>query len=298
MEPTVDGVPAGDVFLDTLNAYGITDIFSSPGSEWPPVWEALAKYEAEKRTHPRYWNCRHEALAVSMGLGYTKACGRMSAQLFHSSVGPTQATMALRTAYQELIPMLVSSGQTTTLGERGFEAVDPTRYVGSQWLRYLMDVGGPARLMEPFTKWSDSALSTESYPSTLQHACRVALAPPQGPTYVCLAFETLLNDVPAHLIPRPTPPAGPALPDPGLLDQVAKLLLESRSPVIVTEEAGRDPENVARLVALAEALGIPVVEAQSPAYLNFPRSHPLHAGFNVRPLMKDADAVLLIGVRG
>ena len=81
----------------------------------------MAEYkwpEAEKRTHPRYWNCRHEALAVSIGLGYTKACGRMSAQLFHSSVGPTQATMALRTAYQELIPMLVSSGQTTTSSGR------------------------------------------------------------------------------------------------------------------------------------------------------------------------------------
>lgn len=298
MREQANAQAAGDVFLEILNSYGIEDIFSSPGSEWPPVWESLAKYEAQGRKHPRYWNCRHEALAVSMGLGYTKASGKMSAQLFHSSVGPTQATMALRTAYQELIPMLVASGQTTTIGETGFDPIDPPQFVGSQWLRYLMDVGGPARLMAPFCKWSDSALSMESYPSALQHACRIALAPPQGPAYLCLPFEVLLGQVPEHLIPRATPPAGPTLPDPVLLDRIASILAESRFPLIVTEDAGRDVANVGRLVALAETLGIAVVEAQSAAYLNFPRNHPLHRGFDAKAFLREADAILLLGVRG
>ncbi len=289
---------ASEVFLDTLTAYGVEDIFSSPGSEWPPVWEALVKYQVEGRAAPRYWNCRHEALSVSIGLGYTKASGRMSAQLFHSSVGPTSAAMALRTAYQELIPMLVSSGQSTTLGERGFEAIDQTKYVGGQWLRYLLDVGGPARLMEPYVKWSDSTLGVESYPSMLQHACRVALAPPQGPVFLCISFETLLNDVPAGLVLRTTPPALPGSPPSDQLDALAAMLLNANTPVIVTEEAGRDVRNVPLLVELAETLGIGVFESQSPAYLNFPRSHPLHQGFDAKSALESADLIVMISVRG
>lgn len=289
---------AAEVFLDTLMAYGVEEIFSSPGSEWPPVWEALAKYQAEGRAVPRYWNCRHEQLSVSIGLGYTKASGRMSAQLFHSSVGPTSAAMALRTAYQELIPMFVSAGLTVTLGERSFEPIEETKYVGGQWLRYLLDVGGPARLMEPYSKWSDSTVAAESFPSMLQHACRVALAPPQGPVFLCISFETLLNDVPASLILRNTPPAVAGSAPSDQLDALAAMLLKARAPVIVTEEAGRDPQNVPLLVELAETLGIGVFESQSPAYLNFPRSHPLHQGFDAKTALDSADLILMVSVRG
>src|SRR3970282_1607451 len=68
-----------------------------------------------------------------------------------------------------------------------------------------------------------------------------------------------------------------------------------RKPLIITEEAGRDPATVRSLVALAEALGAPVAEAWQPYYVNFPRDHPLYAGVvpEIESLVKDADAVLL-----
>ena len=40
----------------------IETIVSSPGSEWPPVWEALAELTAKGRSEPSFINCRHEAL--------------------------------------------------------------------------------------------------------------------------------------------------------------------------------------------------------------------------------------------
>ena len=35
-----------EVLIDILNGYGVEAIFSSPGSEWPPLWEALARRQA------------------------------------------------------------------------------------------------------------------------------------------------------------------------------------------------------------------------------------------------------------
>jgi acetolactate synthase I/II/III large subunit len=36
------------VLLTILNGYGVDHIFCSPGSEWPPVWEELARRRAQQ----------------------------------------------------------------------------------------------------------------------------------------------------------------------------------------------------------------------------------------------------------
>ncbi len=67
--------------------------------------------------------------------------------------------------------------------------------------------------------------------------------------------------------------------------------------MIVTEELGKNPAAVARLVTLAETLGAPVVEAWQPTYVNFPRTHPLYGGVaatEMPALVKDADLVFLV----
>ena len=75
----------GKALVKIFERAGIDYIFSSPGTEWPPVWEALA--EAEERGDSRigYLNCRHEALAVAMASGYTKIAGKPQAVLLHRS---------------------------------------------------------------------------------------------------------------------------------------------------------------------------------------------------------------------
>ena len=57
--------------LKVMQRTGIDYILSSPGSEWPPVWEALAEQTAQGIQKPGYVNCRHEAVACSM-----TTCGR------------------------------------------------------------------------------------------------------------------------------------------------------------------------------------------------------------------------------
>ena len=56
----------GQVMLKAIERSGIDFILSSPGSEWPPVWEALAEAAARGAQKPKYINCRHEAVAVAM----------------------------------------------------------------------------------------------------------------------------------------------------------------------------------------------------------------------------------------
>ena len=114
--------------------------------------------------------------------------------------------------------------------------------------------------------------------------------------FVSVPTEYLMETM-AHALP----PA-PALPSPAR-GRIRRRSPRSRGnsakrkrPVIITEEAGRDPATVDALVALAETLGAPVAEAWQPYYVNFPRDHPLYAGVaveNMKSLVDEADAVLL-----
>ncbi|MCP4886284.1 MAG: hypothetical protein GY904_06695 [Planctomycetaceae bacterium] len=62
-------------------------------------------------------NCRHESLAVSLAIGYYKSTGKMAAVCLPTGLGVLNGAMALRTAKQEKIPMLLISPDTVSCGE-------------------------------------------------------------------------------------------------------------------------------------------------------------------------------------
>src|SRR5882672_10926734 len=126
---------------------GVERIFASPGSDWAPLWEALAK-PYQPGEVPEYISSRHEETAVGMASGYAKATGKLPALVLHTTVGALHATMGLRAALHERIPMVVMAGESVDFSEN--EEVK----AGRQWLRVLTDLGGPARLAAPSVKWS------------------------------------------------------------------------------------------------------------------------------------------------
>lgn len=276
-----------EAILETLRAMGVERIFASPGSDWAPLWEALARPHAPGEI-PEYVSVRHEETAIAMASAYAKASGKLPAVLLHTTVGTLHAAMALRIALHERVPMVVMAGESITFGE------PPAPMVGRQWLRLLTDVGGPARLIEPCVKWSAALNASVLLPQTVQRACQLALNAPRGPAFLSVPIEYLMEEMAAPL-PEPSAAPRPVAAHPAALDELARALAAARRPLIITEEAGRDPAAVRSLVALAEALGAPVAEAWQPYYVNFPREHPLYAGVvpEIESLVKDADAVLL-----
>ena len=84
--------------------------------------------------------------------------------------------------------------------------------------------------------------------------------------------------------------------DPGAIDELAAMLAAAKNPVIITEEAGRSTVTVEKLVELAELVGAGVVESRASSYVNFPRTHPLHAGFEPQEFLQEADVIFLLGV--
>lgn len=281
----VNGLTGAEAFLRVLSGMGVERIFASPGSEWSPVWEALAKLD---ESAPAYLSSRHEEVALAMASGYAKATGKLPGVMIHTTVGALHGSMALRGALHEQVPMVVFAGESIAYGED--DGPDP----GGQWLRFLSDVGGPARLVDRCVKWSFGVNDRHILVSTIQRACQMAMSSPRGPVFVSLPMEYLFDKV-VHDAPlKSSMPSLPS-PDPKGIDRLADMLRTAENPVIVSENAGRTAGVVERMVELAELLDAPVVETRSSGYFNFPRDHELHGGFDPGEFMADADVVCLVG---
>lgn len=281
-------VSGGDIFLESLKVHGVEYIFCSPGTEWAPVWEGLAgRYQLGDKSI-QYISCRHESLAVSIAMGYANATGRMAAVLLHASVGPLNAAMAIRTAFRNCVPMLICTADTSGLGED---------YMGQDlhWMRFLSDIGGPHPLLKPYVKWSNVITSKETLLDSLYRGFQIALTPPRGPVFLTIPRELMLRQFSELGTPRSLPSAKLPGPQHHDLEEVAKQLVESRLPIIITEYAGKSPNAVENLVELAELLSIPVFESRYPVVDNFPKNHPLHMGYNALETLKEVDTVLVVG---
>jgi acetolactate synthase-1/2/3 large subunit len=276
----------GKALVKIFERAGVEYIFSSPGTEWPPVWEALAEGQERGDGRIRYVNCRHEATAVAIASGYTKLTGRPQAVLLHATAGPLNAAMFLRAAYQERVPMVICCGESSAFGEDS-RLPDP----GNQWVHDLTDIGGPAELLRRSVKWSERVTSSAILVPSIERAMQIAIEPPAGPVLLGVPFECMLDEVALPDNRKPAHIARPFAVDDQALAEAVALLLRAERPVVVTEHLGRDASAVNPFVELCESLAIPVMESFRPAFLNFPRNHPLYLHYDPHRI-QSADLVL------
>jgi acetolactate synthase-1/2/3 large subunit len=277
----------GEAILEALRSLNVEYVISSPGSEWPSFWEALARQKKSGTPGPTYLDCGHETIAVAMATGYTQVTGRMQAVLLHAGAGLLQGSMAIYGARTMETPMLVMSGESIGYGEGEF---DP----GPQWYRSLNVVGGPQRLVEPIVKAALQATSVATLYHGVIHAGELAQRPPRGPTYLCVSMESMLEEwsKPERMRAVPPPPkAQPAATDIAI---VATQIAKARCPFMLVENAGADQDSFEALVALAELLAIPVLDAPGACVSNFPKSHDLYLGLDASPYLEEMDFALLV----
>lgn len=277
----------GEAILEAFRNLGVDYVICSPGSEWPPFWEAVARQKRDGMPGPVYLDTGHETIAVTMANAYTSITGRMQAVLLHAGAGLLQGSMAVSAARAMETPMLVMSGESLTYGEAEFDA-------GSQWYRNLSVVGGTQRLLEPLVKWAQQAPAPETLYQTVIRAGELAQRTPKGPTYVCVSMETMMHDWLKPDVLRKVPPAPKTQPTPAEIDNVAELIIRAKCPVISALTAGPDRATFDALVELAEVAGIPVVEGQGAFFSNFPKANELYLGAKIDPLLKEMDLALLV----
>ena len=236
---------------------------------------------------------RHEQGAAHMADGYARASGKPGVVLVVPGSAVYNAASGLSTAYSRSVPVLTIAAQI------------PRGQMGKDLGSYH-EVLNQLDIVRPVSKWQ-----------------RQALTPREIPDAICEAFRQMRTGRPRPVVIEIPPEAGverddvelrePArfsriVPSQEDLREAARVIAESRLPVIFAGGGVARSDAEGALVALAEATNIPVITSGG-GKGTIPDRHPLAYGSCVSPagerhemnqlfeVMQAADVVIGIGAR-
>jgi thiamine pyrophosphate-dependent acetolactate synthase large subunit-like protein len=213
-----------------LRALGTEYIALNPGSSFRGLHDSIVNFLGNRG--PEIILCLHEEHAVAIAHAYAKVRERPMAVALHSNVGLMHATMAIYNAFCDRVP-IVMVGAT---GPLDAAARRP-------WIDWLHTSADQAALLRPYIKWDDQPGSVAAAVASVLRAHQLATTEPCAPAYVCL--DVALQEQPLEGSPAipdanafSTPPR-PSHPDPESVAELAAMLREARSPVILAGRCSR-----------------------------------------------------------
>lgn len=283
-----DPPETAETFVRALVAQGVDCLFLNPGTDTFPVQEALSKLEQLGQPVPRTVLCLFEVVALAAAHGYYAATARAQAVLVHVDVGTQNLGAMLHNAQRGRAAVVIAAGRapyTTDARLRG------TRDTYIHWLQEQFDQHG---IVRNFVKWDYELRRPDQMGEVVSRAFQIATSDPPGPVYLTLPREVLMAPAgDARLVARErTPPARFGGGDQNAMDEVARLLVGSERPLVLTAMTGRSRPGFDGLLQLAELLALPVIERRERA--NFPATHCLHQGFDAASLVGSADVILVL----
>ena len=279
---------AAEDYLDALAAQGIDYLFANPGTDFPPIIEALARAQQGNRPVPKAMVIPHENVAVGMAHGVTMVTGRPQAVMLHVNVGTANAINNLINASRDRTPILLSSGRTpiTETGPSG------TRSAYIHWAQEMFDQAG---MLREVVKWDYELRRGDQAAGVVERALEVAMTSPQGPVYLSLPREALGETLEGPMTPPRPARARPAVPHPAPADieTLADWIAAAKCPLVITSAVGRRPEDAAAFSALADRFALPVV-THNGRYFAMSSAHKMFQGSLPGVLLKEADLILVL----
>ncbi|MFN8927303.1 MAG: thiamine pyrophosphate-requiring protein [Rhodospirillales bacterium] len=275
---------AAEVFLGRLKEAGIDVLLANGGTDFPSIIEAYARAPETGIAMPEPLVVPHESVAVAMAHGHWLVSGRPAAVMVHVNVGLANAAMGLVNAASDFVPLLMLSGRTPVTEGARFGA----RSSPIHWGQEMRDQGGMVREL---VKWDYEMRYPEQAGGLVERAMAIAMSDPKGPVYLSLPREALAEQVvPSR--PGPLAPARMGAADAAAVAEAAALIAGARAPVVITQ--GPAPrEGFEPLAGFVDRWALPTVEFWALRQA-LPTDHPMHAGRDPVPWLKDADVVVVI----
>jgi acetolactate synthase-1/2/3 large subunit len=249
-----------EVLADMLAGYGVTHVFMVPAV----LRRTFA--EMERRTKIARVHCHGEKAAAYMADGYARASGKPGVCMAQV-IGALNLAAGLRDAFLAHSPVIAFTGgrDPKTKFRKVYQEID--------------DVPG----FEPVTKFNATVDDAARIPDMVRQAFRAATSGVPGPVHLQFRgnegqmdieeaeIEALVEPQFAHVPPfRPEPEAAH-------LKAALDLLQNAARPIIVAGGGVRASGAQHELVALAEALQIPVATSLN-GKDTIPGTHPLSVG--------------------
>lgn len=271
---------AAERLIEFLAAQGIDRAFCVPGESYIALLDALHAHPAIDLV-----TCRAEGGAGFMAVADAKMTGRPGVVLVSRGPGACNAAIAVHTAEQDAVPLILLVGQVEKrdLRRNAFQEIDYGRMFGG------------------IAKWVGEATDPDQVPELIARAYAMAMQGVPGPVVLSLPEDVLAEPCGAPMLPATT--VAPALPAPGDLARLAAMLRAAERPILLAGHGFDRPGGREALRAFAEAWELPVAVSFRRQDL-FPNDHALYAGDlglrnpdAQRAAFAEADLVLALGTR-
>ncbi|HTO71447.1 MAG TPA: biosynthetic-type acetolactate synthase large subunit [Myxococcota bacterium] len=273
----------GEKIVQCLEREGIQYVFGLSGGAAMPMFDALVDSKIKLIL------TRHEQGATHMADGYARSTGRPGVVLVTSGPGATNTVTGLLTAQMDSAPIIVFCGQVNavSLGKDAFQEADVTG------------------ITYPVVKHSYLIKNASDIPRIVREAFHIATTGRPGPVLIdvpkdigqgpCTAPFTDQLDLPGYTVP--------SRGDEEAITRAAKLLRESRRPILYVGQGAVIADAGKAITALAEKLRAPVVNTLLGKGA-VDETHPLHLGMlgmhgtaYANKAVADCDLIMSIGAR-
>ncbi len=245
------------IILKCLQEKGVDTIFGYPGGAVIPFYDALYD-ELDVFNHVR---TAHEQHMVHAADAYARTTGKIGVAVATSGPGATNTITGIATAYMDSVPLLIITGQVPNMliGKDSFQEVDITGITLS------------------VTKHNYLVRDIKDLARTIREAIDVALAGRPGPVLVDVPKDVFLTEYAYEPTDKPVYVDRLEYADETSIEAAAKLINQSKKPVIYAGGGVRISHNDQLLVALAEKAEIPTANSFM-GFGTIPRDHPLSLG--------------------
>src|SRR5712664_3891105 len=273
------------ILCRTLVDAGVEVLFGYPGGAIMPFYDAL-------HGHPglRHILVRHEQAAAHAADGYGRAGNRVGVCVATSGPGATNLVTGLAAAHMDGSPVLAITGQVgrPMLGRDAFQETD---VVG---------------VTLPVTKHNVLVRDVEDLADDVREAMAIAMEGRPGPVLVDVPKD--VQNQKAEYRSRTEPlrrqrDPGPDVPDDATVREVARLIDESKRPLLMIGRGVIVSGAYAEMRELAERTGTPVITTLL-GISAFPQAHDLHLGMpgmhgevHINKAIQAADLIVGIGLR-
>ena len=253
-----DQVTGAQSLVRSLETVGAEVVFGIPGGAILPAYDPL--YDSERVRHILV---RHEQGAGHAAEGYAVVTGKVGVCMATSGPGATNLVTPIADAHMDSVPIVAITGQVAgpAIGTDAFQEAD---------------IRG---ITMPITKHSFLVTKAEDIAPAIASAFHIAATGRPGPVLVDVTKDALQAstrfDWPTTLdLPGYHPVTRPHGKQ---VREAAKLILQSRRPVLYVGGGVLKARAWAELKELAELTGIPVVTTLMARGV-FPDSHPQNLG--------------------
>lgn len=269
----------GELVVDALEAFGVTQLFCVPGESYLEVLDALHDSPINATS------ARQEGGAAMMAEAWGKLHGTPGICFVTRGPGATNASAGIHVAQQDSTPMILFIGQINSkLRHReAFQEVDYGQYLGSM-AKWVAEIDSPERITEMVSRaWS------------------VATSGRPGPVVLVLPEDTLSGTaVSTKIKPFKVLETYPSQAD---LQQMATMIESAKKPILILGGSRWCKDSVSQIEAFAEGFNLPVACSFRRQML-FNHGHPHYAGdvgLGINPQLKstiaNADLVILMSGR-